>query len=203
MPWKGKTRQEALSEFRCGEILEAARTVFASKGFADATVEEIADAAGVAKGTVYLYFPSKRDIYLEALKTGIAELNRLTAANVARTSGAAAKIREYISTRVRYADEHRDFFKIYHHEFASLVHPGAIDEDFCQLYRRQAETLEQIVKEGVNAGEIRPVSTASIGFLIYDITRCLIAQRLLGWSRATPEEDIDSLCSLVWKGIAK
>jgi AcrR family transcriptional regulator len=203
MPWKGKTRHEALSEFRSGEILEAARGIFASKGFADATVDEIAEAAGVAKGTLYLYFPSKRDVYLQALKGGIVELNRLTAENIGRAAGAAAKIRAFISTRVRYADEHRDFFKIYHHEFANLVHPAAIDKDFRDLCRRQAESLEHIVAEGMKKGEIRPISAASAGFLIYDVTRSLVARRLLGWSHSTVDEDIDSLCNLVWRGIAK
>ena len=203
MPWRGKTRNEALSEFRCGEILDAARKVFASKGFANATVDEIAEAAEVAKGTIYLYFQSKREIYLEALKSGIGELNRITAENIARSSGAAAKIRSFISTRVKYADEHSDFFKIYHYEFANLAHPAAIDEDFRDLCRRQAEALEQIIKEGIEKGEIRPMSAASAGLLIYDITRSLIAQRLLGWSNAHVDADVDSLCNLVWRGIGK
>ena len=42
MPVLGKTKQEVLSEFRCSEILEAARRVFAKKGFSRATVEDIA-----------------------------------------------------------------------------------------------------------------------------------------------------------------
>jgi AcrR family transcriptional regulator len=62
-----KTRHEVVCEFRCAEILEAARRVFGRKGYG-ATVDEIAAAAGLAKGTVYLYFPSKREIYLAALR---------------------------------------------------------------------------------------------------------------------------------------
>ena len=55
-----KTKKDVVTEFRCAGILEAARKVFATKGFHEAKVDDIADAAGVAKGTVYLYYDSKR-----------------------------------------------------------------------------------------------------------------------------------------------
>lgn len=48
---------------RPGEILEAALTVFAEKGFAAARMEDIAAKAGVTKGTIYLYFQSKEDVF--------------------------------------------------------------------------------------------------------------------------------------------
>jgi AcrR family transcriptional regulator len=48
---------------RPGEILEAALTVFAQKGYAAARMEDIAEAAGVTKGTIYLYFPGKADVF--------------------------------------------------------------------------------------------------------------------------------------------
>ncbi len=44
-------------------IIEAARKIFAMKGYEDTTIAEIAEAAGIAVGTVYLYFGNKRDIY--------------------------------------------------------------------------------------------------------------------------------------------
>jgi AcrR family transcriptional regulator len=57
------------SEQRRAEILEAALSLFSSKGFHETTMEEVAHAAGVAKGTIYLYFPSKEHVLL-ALKRG-------------------------------------------------------------------------------------------------------------------------------------
>ena len=66
-----KTKKDVITEFRTSGILEAARKVFAEKGFHEATMDDIAEAAGVAKGTVYLYYESKRDVYFAALKFGI------------------------------------------------------------------------------------------------------------------------------------
>src|SRR5882672_1864141 len=91
-----KTKQEVVSEFRCGTILEAARKVFARKGFELATVDDVAEAAGVAKGTLYLYFRSKRDIYLAALRRGVLDLNQETARLVAASPTLEAKLRAFI-----------------------------------------------------------------------------------------------------------
>ena len=54
-------------EQRRAEILEAALALFSSKGFHDTTMDEVANAAGVAKGTIYIYFQSKEPLLL-ALK---------------------------------------------------------------------------------------------------------------------------------------
>ncbi|MGC9955096.1 MAG: TetR/AcrR family transcriptional regulator [Rhizomicrobium sp.] len=59
-PAKGWTRRK---QARPGEILEAAVSVFAEKGFAAARMEDIAARAGVTKGTIYLYFPSKEEVF--------------------------------------------------------------------------------------------------------------------------------------------
>jgi AcrR family transcriptional regulator len=62
-----KRRVVKPTEQRRAEILEAALRLFSSKGFHDTTMEEVANAAGVAKGTIYLYFQSKEHLLL-ALK---------------------------------------------------------------------------------------------------------------------------------------
>jgi AcrR family transcriptional regulator len=61
-PARWRRRREA----RPQELLEAALSVFAEKGFTAARLDEIAARAGVSKGTLYLYFPSKEAL-LEAL----------------------------------------------------------------------------------------------------------------------------------------
>src|ERR1700689_4056784 len=62
-----KTRKELLSEWRHHEVLEAARRIFARLGYAATNVEDIAKEAGMAKGTVYLYFKSKEEVFAAVL----------------------------------------------------------------------------------------------------------------------------------------
>lgn len=59
----GQSRWVRRKEARPGEILDAALTLFVEKGFAATKMEDIARKAGVTKGTPYLYFPNKEDIF--------------------------------------------------------------------------------------------------------------------------------------------
>src|ERR1700686_2848936 len=94
-----KTKKDVVTEFRTAEILEAARKVFAKKGFSDATVDDIANAAGVAKGTVYLYYSSKRDVYFAALKFGIEQMHAALSEELKLVSPPEAKLRALIGVK--------------------------------------------------------------------------------------------------------
>src|SRR4051794_29729468 len=94
------------------QLLTAARSVFAKKGYDEATVAEIVGRAGVAQGTFYLYFPGK-----ESLAGAFAELVSERFAEVAEEK--TARCRSFDSALVRLfetayvvADEHRDIFLV-------------------------------------------------------------------------------------------
>jgi AcrR family transcriptional regulator len=66
-----KSRKNKGTEKRREQILNAALEVFTGKGFSAATIPEIAKAAGVAAGTIYLYYPSKRELFVAIIKNFI------------------------------------------------------------------------------------------------------------------------------------
>ncbi|MGD0780636.1 MAG: TetR/AcrR family transcriptional regulator [Dehalococcoidales bacterium] len=63
-----KSRKKKITEKRRGQILKAALEIFTQKGYAAATIPEISKAAGVAAGTIYLYYPSKRELFISVIK---------------------------------------------------------------------------------------------------------------------------------------
>jgi AcrR family transcriptional regulator len=192
-----------VAEFRCGEILDAARKVFAEKGFNETTMEQIAERTGIAKGTLYLYFRSKRDIYMAALTQGIRSLNEDSRRKVEAALGVREKLRAFIETRVGYFEQHRDFFLIYHSEIGNLrVPPAAHEGEISELYLEQAQMLEEVLRTAAGKGEIRDMRPDATAFTVCDMTRGVIAQRLLGWSRAELNDDIQHLIELIWRGIA-
>jgi AcrR family transcriptional regulator len=198
-----KTKRDVVTEFRTSGILEAARRVFATKGFSNATVDDIASAAGVAKGTVYLYYESKRDIYFAALKFGIEQMYAALDEELKRVSTPEDKLRTLIAVKLAYCDDNRDFFKIYYSELGNLcIHPGTIDSEFKALYLQQAKVLESILKEGARKKVIRPVRTEQAAFAISDIIRGVVTQRVLGWSKSKISQDVEFIFDLIWKGIA-
>ncbi|MCB1056515.1 MAG: TetR/AcrR family transcriptional regulator [Acidobacteria bacterium] len=189
---------------REGEILDAARCIFSRRGFEAATIQEVAEAAGIAKGTVYLYFKSKDELYAAALTRGLEELHEESAAAMARESTAAGKLRAFIATRFSYLERHNEFFRIYFVELGhSLIRTEGKDAAKERLYRSQAEVLAKVIENGIAAGELRPVRPAMTALMVLDLTRSTLVHRLRGWSKATAAEDEAHLFDLLWKGIER
>jgi AcrR family transcriptional regulator len=73
-----ESRKKQITERRHEQIMTAASEVFSKKGYTAATITEIAKTAGVATGTIYLYYPSKRDLFIALLRNighNVAMLN--------------------------------------------------------------------------------------------------------------------------------
>jgi AcrR family transcriptional regulator len=202
VPLKGKTKHDILMEFRHEEILEAARKVFARKGYANACVEDIAHAAGIAKGTLYLYYASKHEIYWEALKRGLAALCDELEKKVGAERTSESKIRAFIAAKLTWFEENQDLFKIYHAEFAhAMSQPACLHKDFKGLHQRQMKLLTSALREGILHKAIRKLPAEAAALAILNVARGIITQRLLGWSKTKLQADIDFLFDLTWKGL--
>ena len=110
-PAKERVRQARHGAYR-DLILEAAERVFAEKGYADAKVADIAQAAGVATGTVYGIFPGKEDLYRAIHRANLDELARRYAAIPGNRSVRETLIaRSEVSTR--FLTSRPDYLRIY------------------------------------------------------------------------------------------
>jgi AcrR family transcriptional regulator len=198
-----KTKKDVVTEFRTAGILDAARAVFAKKGFHETTVDEIAEAAGVAKGTVYLYYRSKQDIYFEALRFGFKSLITALENEIQETAGVDRKLRAFIAAKLEYCETNHDFFKIYYSELGKIpIHPGAINSKFKALYFEQARLVESVLKAGAKEGVICKAAHNRTALAILDVIRGVVTERLLGWSKSTVDQDVDFIFNLIWKGIS-
>ena len=81
------TTRKRTDEDRREQILAAARAVFDEKGYESATISDVVRRAGVAQGTFYLYFQSKRDAVMELARKPMEEIAaRMSAATLSATS---------------------------------------------------------------------------------------------------------------------
>jgi AcrR family transcriptional regulator len=87
-PARWRRRKEA----RPQEILDAALTVFAEKGFAAARMDDIASRAGVTKGTIYLYFDSKEAVFKTLVRESIGDTLERVVEAASRFEGSAADL---------------------------------------------------------------------------------------------------------------
>ncbi|HVC19155.1 MAG TPA: helix-turn-helix domain-containing protein [Vicinamibacterales bacterium] len=202
-PRRPRSRREVLSEFRTAEILAAARSVFAARGFADATVDEVAQAAGVAKGTLYLYYRSKREIYLAALRSGVEELVLRLRQRLEAETTVEGAIRAFVQTRLAYFEAHLDFFRIYYSEFATMLTPVPASQRFVrEIYLDQIRLLASALRAAADRTRVRPLDPDRLAFAIGELTRGLISDRALRGSQASVDEDVAFVLDLVWNGLA-
>lgn len=196
------SKEDVVAEFRRSSIITAATRVFGEKGFDLATVDAIAEAARVAKGTVYLYYPSKQAVYDAVFAAGMSELERLIGDRVAAAATAREAIAGFVTVRVEYFQQHPDFFRIYVAEIARQVAGSPEAGTVCQIaVDRQTRALQRVMEKAVTAGHVRDVDPEAAALAIFDMSKGLIARRLLLAPRSTVQEDVTFLTDLIWSGL--
>ncbi|MEZ5216025.1 MAG: TetR/AcrR family transcriptional regulator [Ilumatobacteraceae bacterium] len=94
------------------QLLDAAAALFADRGYGPTRIADICEAAGVAKGLFYWYFPTKETLFVELVRSMRTSLRRVQAAAMADTDDPLEKIRRGAAASVRYMSEHRAYFAL-------------------------------------------------------------------------------------------
>jgi AcrR family transcriptional regulator len=191
-------RKEATAQRRAA-ILNAARTVFARQGYASTVVDDIARQAEIGKGTLYLYFPSKEQIYLAALLEDAKRLDQESRTAMAAAKTWQDKLRAYIEVRMRYFDEHEDFVRIYLTEFRSMCfQEKPMHTELYRLSEQGEVQLAQMLAAAAAKGEIRNIDPELAACTVSELTRGLMERKLRHWGgRGGPadrEFALDILC---------
>jgi TetR/AcrR family fatty acid metabolism transcriptional regulator len=134
-------------------ILEAAVKVFARKGFGAATVAEVAREAGVADGTIYLYFKSKDDILVHFFTFKAQQVFDRFHAAVARGPDAVAKLRHLVRAHLSEFQKDPDMALLYMVE----THQGrrAAEDQIRTMSKAYQDILSEILEQGQQEGLIR------------------------------------------------
>ena len=99
-------------------IVAAATRLFAQTGYADCEMERVAAKLGVAKGTLYLYFPSKEELFYACVDTGMQQLQSALQAAIAEQPDRLERIRRGIYAYLKFFDEHPDLIELFIQERA-------------------------------------------------------------------------------------
>lgn len=139
---RGADRFQRRRERTAGELLDAARRVLAAKGYHGTKIVDIARAARVGVGTFYLYYPTKKALFLELVEDTVHRLKRELDAVHARVADPLASARASTETFFRFAQENRELFRIVFGHGAS----------FHDAVRRSQEMFVRDVMENLSAG---------------------------------------------------
>lgn len=153
-------------------IIEAAYHVFGSKGFQGAKMEEIADKAGVGKGTLYEYFQSKKNLYEEMYHAYMEKYFNNLGKNIENESTATNKVRLIIINHLFYMQKAKGLFMILEadHNSAKDLSPK-IKKQLNNIYTDNHKQVVDIINAGINAGEFRKMDASlAANFLLSSIT---------------------------------
>jgi AcrR family transcriptional regulator len=151
-----KVRRSLARDERRAELIAAARDVFSRKGYHAATVDDITRAAGVAKGTFYLYFQEKREIYYEVVR-GFLQLIKDIGRSVqqAPRDDFFARIDRAARELMRIFDENRELARLAYRESMGL--DPALEKMITSFYREIAEVEAANIRVGIELGLFRKV----------------------------------------------
>jgi AcrR family transcriptional regulator len=191
-----QTRKQVLTDLRREEILTAAIKVFGKKGFAATCVGDVADAAKMAKGTVYLYFESKEEIYATAVRLAIERLQAHSAEQVQPAAGVRERLAVAISVRMEFWHEQLNLYRLLLTVGREPQHKRQTHE----LLRAGHAYFLGILEEGVAAGEIdgRRLSAQhldTVAWAILDMVRGANERRMDSLTDRTPQEDAAAITS--------
>lgn len=138
------------------QILDAAATLFAEKGFYAATVEEIAGRAGIGKSTVYEYFSSKDHIFQETLKEGLESYMDAMKGRLKQPCSVRDVLIAIGTAHFNFIKERTHIARILADEYNNSQSPWAT-ELLLQLRERRISMFSSLISQGIELGEFRMI----------------------------------------------
>ncbi|MBZ4687960.1 MAG: transcriptional regulator, TetR family [Clostridiales bacterium] len=181
-------------------ILRAAVKVFSKKGFHLAKIEEIAEEAGVGKGTIYEYFNSKKNLFEEMF----IRINELYFKNINEFLDSDKEVKEkiflFIYTHLKFISEHKDMAKIMmneHHLFSEKIMQKTIKQR-----QKLIKNIEEVVSQGVATGEIAVPEPWLIAQIIGGITMNISSNIIFEEIDKELTEIAQKATDILWIGIS-
>lgn len=197
------SRKEREKKRKREEILAAAISVFAQKGYHGATMAEISQVSEYPLGTIYKFFQGKERIYHEmVMETGVA-LGDILLDIIKKNEGSPKdQIRKCFNEYLKYGIQRREYFLIYNSQRSSIdaVLVPNINKSINKLHNKMNELLADIFEEGIKQGEFKdhpPLEMANVFSSVVFSTIWLI----MGDPENYGQKKIDSIFSIFMEGV--
>jgi AcrR family transcriptional regulator len=163
--------QQRLAENR-KFILEAAESIFASKGYRQTSVDDIAEETQFSKATLYRYFKSKSDIFSQVIQNSFQEARNELLKIKKKQRSTESKLKDVICYLLTYYRRKENIARIFFVEpslmqkilkidISDHVSPHgekqSIPEDYMEIVLAMRQTITEILDEGIKAGDFRQV----------------------------------------------
>lgn len=158
-----QARKDREREHRREEIITAAQKVFFEKGLPAATMDEIAEVAELSKGTLYLYYKSKEDLYLAVMMRGSEVMYQMFTVAVSTGENPVQLIANLGEAYYQFFRQNRNYFKMYQFFENPQFHKQVSEEmlTICsgndmRIWRLVTETIKRGIDEGLLEPDLDP-----------------------------------------------
>lgn len=197
---RARSKTEIVEEFRVGEIQDAALRVIGIRGFEHATMQAIADEAGIAKGTLYLYFRNREALIARMGDLVIDQLLERIRSGINAEQDFVSRLEALVRVKLTFFEEHRDFFRVY----LALADPSLerpLRPD--RRYRAYLADIAGLLQAAVRDGNIPMVDVERATLFLSGGVRNLILQRMREKSPPPIEEVVRFAVEMILHGLMK
>ncbi len=149
-------RRRREKESRKSAILKAARKLFFEKGFKPVTVDNIAQKAELSKGSVYLYFKSKEEIYTHILLTDIEKFHRKIDELLPQDQNAADSLKKYANIYIDIFLNDEELFRMlmsFMLNTDQMNLPDSLNNNLIKMTNKTVNICEKLLQTGIERGE--------------------------------------------------
>jgi len=137
-------------------IMQAAERLFRVRQFHEITLEEVAQHALVAKGTLYLYFADKEDLFFQTALAGFDDMCRMLRRNPVTAGPVREELREACETISTFFQNRRPLFRMMLAEGQrALDKGGGLRQRWNKQRKKMVQALAEVIRRGVQRGEVR------------------------------------------------
>jgi AcrR family transcriptional regulator len=173
-------------------LLEAAAAEFAAEGVDGANVNRISLAAGLAKGTIYNYFPSKRELFLAVVAEASAQ-TATGASTVPDDAPTAERLQAILQSDVDWVRDHEDFARVLVRE--ALAGDPRFQPEILEAAAPFVERVAEIIAAGVERGEVRDdLAVDRLALLFSGLCELVVT---LHWGAGGGWPELDEIPALV------
>jgi len=149
------------------EIIKAASNLFSQKSYHDVTMDQIAEKVGVAKGTIYLYFESKENLYLGILEHTFETIESILEKEIAKEDPAPQKLKKILRLIFQFYFQNMDVLRILTRDETRLIGEHF---EFTERWRhRRIKLYRKILEKGIKEGSFRSANTELMSLIIFGL----------------------------------
>jgi len=196
---RGRPKDRELTTRRREEILTVATTIFAERGWPNTDVQLVADELGVGKGTVYRYFPSKRELFLAAVDRGMRRLGDQVEAGMAGARDPLEKIEQTVRAYLAFLDANPELIELLiqeRAEFKDRKKPTYFEHRDARI-----GPWKELFRDLIEAGRIRDVPVDRITDVIGDLLYGVTFTNLFAGRQKSLGVQADDILDVVFRGI--